>query len=76
LYRFPEVVSRAGDEYAPQVVTTYLTELAGTFNSWYGNNIIVSDIPEAPYRVALTKAFTYVMENGLNILAIPVPSRM
>lgn len=76
LYRFPEIVSRAGDEYAPQIVTTYLTELAGVFNSWYGNNVIVSDQPESAYRVALTKAFTCVMENGLNILAIPVPSRM
>jgi arginyl-tRNA synthetase len=76
LYRFPEVVSRAGDDYAPQIVTTYLTELAGAFNSWYGNTMIVSDQPEAPYRVALTKAFTHVMENGLNILAIPVPSKM
>jgi arginyl-tRNA synthetase len=76
LYQFPEVVERAGREYAPQIVTTYLTELSGVFNSWYGNHIIVSEIAEAPYRVALTKAFTHVMENGLNILAIPVPSKM
>lgn len=76
LYRFPEVVSRAGDEYAPQIVTTYLTELAGTFNSWYGNTVIISNAAGVAYRVALTKAFAQVMQNGLNILAIPVPSKM
>ncbi|MEN9647656.1 MAG: hypothetical protein RLY57_460, partial [Candidatus Parcubacteria bacterium] len=76
LYRFPEAVSRAGDEYAPQIVTTYLTELAGVFNSWYGNTLIISDTAGVAYRVALTKAFTHVMQNGLNILAIPVPSKM
>ncbi len=76
LYRFPEVVARAGEEFAPQIVTTYLTELAGLFNSWYGNHVIVSDEDNSPYRVALTKAFTIVMENGLSILAIPVPDRM
>jgi len=76
LYRFPEIVARAGEEYAPQILTTYLTELAGTFNSWYGANVIVSNEVQAPYRVALTKAFTHVMTNGLHILAIPVPERM
>jgi len=76
LYRFPEVVARAGEEYAPQLVTTYLIELASAFNSWYGTNVIVSDEIEAPYRVALTTAFVLVMQNGLQILAIPVPERM
>ncbi len=76
LYQFPEIVERAGAEYAPQIVTTYLTELAAAFNSWYGNHVVVSEAAEAPYRVALTKAFSHVMENGLRILAIPVPSKM
>lgn len=76
LYRFPEVVERAGEDFAPQLITTYLTELAGVFNSWYGNHTIVSEEDNSPYRVALTKAFTNVMQNGLNILAIPVPSKM
>lgn len=76
LYRFPEVVERAGEDFAPQLVTTYITELAGVFNSWYGNHVIVSGEDNSPYRVALTKAFTHVMQNGLSILAIPVPSKM
>ena len=35
LYRFPEVVERAGKEYAPHYIVTYLTELASAFNSSY-----------------------------------------
>jgi arginyl-tRNA synthetase len=76
LYRFPEVVERATLEYEPHHLTTYLTQLASTFNSWYAQEKIVDDRPEAPYRVALTRAFQITMLNGLWLLGIPAPERM
>lgn len=76
LYRFPEVVERAGKEYAPHYITTYLTELAGVFNNWYAHNRILDAGDEAPYRLALTAAFAQVMKNGLTLLGIPVLEKM
>jgi len=77
LVRFPEVVERAGTEYEPHFVTTYLTELAGVFNSWYANGKIVdANDPTSPYKLTLTKAFTEVMKNGLWLLGIKVPEKM
>ena len=76
LYRFPEIVERAGEEYAPHYITTYLTELAGSFNNFYAHEQIIDDSPESPYRLAITKAFNIVMKNGLTILGIPAPERM
>ena len=76
LYRFPEIVERAGKEYAPHYITTYLTELAGSFNNFYAHEQIIDDSPESPYRLAITKAFNIVMKNGLTILGIPAPERM
>lgn len=77
LLRFPEILERARHEYAPQFITSYLTDLAGEFNSYYANNqIIDNDNKECAYRVALTKAFVDVMVNGLWILGIKVPERM
>ncbi|MDO8620045.1 MAG: arginine--tRNA ligase, partial [bacterium] len=77
LVRFPEVVERAGTEYEPHFVTTYLTELAGVFNSWYaGGKIVDANDPTSPYKLALTKAFTEVMKNGLWLLGIKVPEKM
>src|SRR3989344_3046519 len=76
LYRFPEVVERAGREYAPHYITTYLTELAGSFNNFYAHEEILGDSPESPYRLAIAKAFNIVMKNGLTILGIPTPERM
>ncbi|MDZ4225943.1 MAG: arginine--tRNA ligase, partial [Patescibacteria group bacterium] len=35
LLHYPDVVARAASELEPHYVTTYLTELAAAFNSWY-----------------------------------------
>jgi arginyl-tRNA synthetase len=76
LYRFPEVVERANGEYEPHYVTTYLTELAGAFNSFYAKERIVDESETASYKVALTEAFTYTIKNGLWLLGIKTPDRM
>jgi arginyl-tRNA synthetase len=77
LYRFPEIVLRSAQEYAPHYIANYLIELARSFNSFYGNNLIVDKKdPESAYKVALTEAFSVVMKNGLRLLGIQAPKRM
>ena len=77
LVRFPEVVERAGKEYQPHYITTFLTELAGVFNSWYaGGKIVDATDPASPYKLALTEVFVTTMKNGLWLLGIKVPERM
>ncbi len=77
LYRFPEVVSDALVNYAPQAIVGYLTELASTFNFWYATEKIVDkDDKTSQYKVALTESFITVMTNGLVLLAISVPESM
>jgi arginyl-tRNA synthetase len=77
LYRFPELVQRAYEELEPHHITTYLTELASLFNSFYGQEKIVdaSDVSSA-YKLALTQAFLTTMINGLYVLGIVVPEKM
>jgi len=77
LERFSGIVSRAGKEMAPHHIVSYLVELARAFNHYYAENRIVgADDKYSPYKVALTEAVAIVMENGLNILGIRVPSEM
>ncbi len=76
LYRFPEIVERAGAEYAPNYVVTYLTELASAFNNFYAHEQVLDNSPESAYRLAIVEAFKTVMKNGLTILGIPAPERM
>lgn len=76
LYRFPEIVERAMQEYSPNYLTTYLTEIAGSFNNLYANEQIISLKSDSAYLLSVTKAFNTVMKNGLTILGIPTPEKM
>lgn len=76
LYRFPETLQRAAEEYEPHYVTTYLTELAGAFNAFYAKERIIDDKEFGSYKLALTKAFALTMKSGLWLLGIAAPEKM
>jgi len=76
LYRFPEVVVRAREEHEPHYITTYLVELAATWNSWYAVEKIIDESPVAPYKLAVVDAFRRTMEHGLYLLGIRAVGRM
>jgi arginyl-tRNA synthetase len=75
LTRFPDIVRRAGEEYAPQQVTQYLTQLAGEWNSFYAKERIIGDSQEA-YKLRIARVFVQTMQNGLWVLGIPTPEKM
>jgi arginyl-tRNA synthetase len=75
--RFDDVLDRARGEYAPQLLATYLINLAGAFNSFYNaQQIIDAKDPLSPYRLTLTKAFRETMKKGLWLLGIKIPEKM
>ena len=77
IYHFPEIVFKSQASYEPHFLVLFLTELAGTFNSYYAKNKIADKADEySPYKVALTKAFTVVMKNGLWMLGIKTLEKM
>jgi arginyl-tRNA synthetase len=77
LERFESVVNRAGAEYAPHYIVTYLIQLAGEFNSFYAKHKIIDEKDIAsPYKLALTKSFANIMTSGLDLLGIKVPEEM
>ena len=77
LARFEEVVASALLERAPHQVTTYLTELAGEFNTFYAHEKIADGGDEfAPYKALVADATRLTLKNGLWILGIKSPERM
>jgi arginyl-tRNA synthetase len=76
LVRFPDIVEEAASLMEPHVLTTYLTALAGAFNSWYAAEHILDGTPAAAHKVALTDAVRTTLKNGLWILGIPAPEKM
>ena len=56
---------------------TYLTELAGSFNTFYAHEKIADSADEyAPYKVAVTEAVKTTLKNGLFVLGIKAPEKM
>ncbi len=76
LYRFPEIVRRSQEENEPHYITTYLIELASAWNSWYAVEKIMDDSLIGQYKLAIAKAFSITMKNGLWLLGIKAPNKM
>ena len=75
MLHFPEVAARASRELAPNLLVTYLTELAGAWNSFYAQERIIGGDHEA-HKFMLARAFVNTMTNGLTLLGIPTPEKM
>ena len=75
IVHYPEVVARAARELAPNILVTYLTELAGAWNAFYATEQILGSTEEE-YKQRVARAFANTMTNGLALLGIPAPERM
>lgn len=78
LYRFPEIVANAAENYGPHHIVTYLLQVAQEFNSYYGANKMVdtTDLITTSYRLTLARATQTVLHNGLYLLGITAPKEM
>ncbi len=76
IVHFPDVVGRAAHELEPHYVTTYLTELAAAFNSWYASERMIVDDTITTRKLAVIKAIENTLAKGLNVLGIPAPEEM
>src|SRR3989338_258723 len=77
LYRFPEVVHEATVAHEPHHLVTYLTELAGSFNSFYAHERIADATdPYAPYKLQLANAVKVTIANGMYLLGTTAPEKM
>ncbi len=73
---FPDVVEHAVRELEPHYVTTYLTELASMFNSWYASERMIVDGKITTRALAVVKAIENTLAQGLQVLGIPAPEEM
>jgi len=77
LYQFPEIVERSYLQLDAHHISTYLTQIASAFNSFYANTqILNNDDKYTFYRVSLVTAFYQTMKNGLWLLGIETPEKM
>lgn len=72
---YPEVLDKAIAELMPHLVSTYLYELAQTFNRFYEHNRVIDD-PRQNNRIQLVEWYATVLKDGLRILGIVAPEQM
>lgn len=75
---FPEVVSKAADQLRPDIVASYLNQLAVEFNRYYDTCPVLRAPTESKVvsRLALVRIVEIVLRNGLRLLGIEPPRRM
>ncbi len=75
LYRYQEEIESVAKTYSPNTFINYIYDLAQTYNTFYNkHHMIGSD--NQNFRLALTNGVRQVLENGLNLLGIKVPTKM
>ncbi|MFM9024287.1 MAG: arginine--tRNA ligase [Planctomycetaceae bacterium] len=77
LLRFGEVLEDVEADYRPNLLTTWLYELAGRYSSFYDTlPVLKADGPERASRLALCDLTGRVLRKGLDLLGIGTVERM
>lgn len=77
LAQYQEVVKLAGEKYNPSEVAKYLFELVQLSNDYYHEvPILKAGSKTRQARLSLIKAITQVLNNGFNLLGMPVIEEM
>jgi len=78
LIYFPEVVKRSALARQPYMICNYVTDLAGSFHTFYNNNRILDEenLDLTVFRLKLCRATRQVLKNALDLLGISAPETM
>ncbi len=77
LYHFPEIVGKAAANFAPNLITNYLYDLAQKFNLFYQKQpILKTEGQTRNLRLMLTLTTANVLKNGLYLLGIKTVDKM
>ena len=78
LASYPEEIIAASRDLAPQVLTSYVLNLAGVFHAFYNTNRIIDEPDEkiSAGRVNIIRAVKIVIASCLGLLGVDAPERM
>ncbi len=78
LDQFEDVAEQAARLFAPQAISTYLTELSGLLHSYYNKYPVLQaeDKSIVLARLMLMRAVGQVIVNGLSLLGVEAPESM
>jgi len=75
--QFAEIVPQVVNGFRPNILATYLFELANSFHAFYeACPVLKSEEPVRSSRLALCELTGLVLQKGLELLGIKVPEKM
>ncbi|MCT4782949.1 MULTISPECIES: arginine--tRNA ligase [Exiguobacterium] len=76
LNAFPHVITRAHERREPSIISRYVLDLAQAFNKYYGHVRVLEEDAGKQSRLALVKAVTIVLTEGLRLIGVQAPEEM
>lgn len=76
LMDFSSVIEKSFSQYEPSQIAKYLIDVSQDFNKYYAHVKVLSDDHLLESRLALVKAVTIVLKEGLRLLGIKAPDKM
>lgn len=73
---FPNIIEKSYKQLEPSVISKYIVDLSQAFNKYYGNTHILVEDAQLQARLALVKAVTITLQEGLRLLGIAAPKEM
>jgi len=70
LITFPQVVQESSQSLSAHHIAQFLLELCGLFNAWYAQETILDNSNTQSHKLAITKATSQTIANGLELLGI------
>ena len=76
-HQFSDIVLNAAENYSPNLIATYLYELASEFNLFYQKcPILTADNETKKFRLLITQATANTIKKGLELLGIKTVEKM
>lgn len=76
LAEYSDTLVAATEKYEPSMIARYVIQLAQAFNKYYGNVRLLNDDDQLAARMALVKATSIVLKDGLSLLGVEAPENM
>ncbi|MFC0469130.1 arginine--tRNA ligase [Halalkalibacter kiskunsagensis] len=76
LMEFPVVIEKSFSQHEPSQIAKYLIDVSQEFNKYYAHVKVLTDDHLLESRLALVKAVTIVLKEGLRLLGIKAPDKM
>ena len=88
LYRFPEIVRDAAEKFSPNLVASFVFDVAQAYNNFYTTHRVLPPYGGSPegrqaptkevkeFRLLLTAATAHIIQNSLHLFGIKTLDRM